>query len=280
MNPTFARLLLATEHGDFDSGAEAVALALARHGGLALACVMPVIGNAEFETVAPQLADQIDTDVSDRREQLLAHASATGVRLDVQVRHGADPAAEIIDEARLQQADLLVIRRRGRRGLLAQLLIGDMVSRVMKHAPCSLLVAPRGAQMWVRRVLVGIDPLAVDVATLGRAAGLAADSNLPLQVVCVAATEAARPQAAQALAGALVQARAICHLSDGVLRVGPLAQELLAAAADAAADLIVIGRHGRDSLGRGSIGGLVQQVTGQATCPVLIHAHDFKDRNP
>lgn len=280
LNATFARLLLATEHGDFDSGAEAVALALARHGGLALACVMPVIGNAEFETVAPQLADQIDTDVSDRREQLLAHASAAGVRLDVQVRHGADPAAEIVDEARLQQADLLVIRRRGRRGLLAQLLIGDMVSRVMKHAPCSLLVAPRGAQMWVRRVLVGIDPLAVDVATLGRAAGLAADSGLSLQVVCVAGTEAARTQAVQALAQAVSQARAICSRSDGEVRVGPVPEGLVAAACDAAADLIVIGRHGRHNPGRAGVGSQVHRVIGLSACPVLIDAHDLKDINP
>jgi len=280
MSAAFARPLLATEHGEFDSGAEAVALAMARHGGLVLACVMPVFGNPEFETAAPQLVARRDAEVSDKREDLLAQALTEGVELDLRVRHGADPAVEIVDEARHRQADLLVIRRRGQRGFLANLLVGDMVSSVLRHAPCSVLVAPRGARLWAHRVLVGIDPQAPDVATLGRAAGLAADNGLPLQVVCVAATEAARPQAAQVLAGAVSQARAICGRSDGEVRVGPVPQELLAAARNGAADLIVIGRHGRHNLGRAGVGSLVQRVIEQSACPVLIHAHDFKDTNP
>ena len=280
MKASFARPLLVTEHGEFDSGAEAVALALARHGRLALACVLPVFGNPEFETVAPQLAAQVDADVSHMREQLLALARAEGVALDVRVRHGVDPASDIVHEARHQQADLLVVRRRGQRGFLARLLVGDMVSQVLRHAPCSVLIAPRGASMWVRGVLFGIDPQAADVATLGRAAGLAADSGLPLQVVCVAGTEAARTQAAQALAQAVSQARAICSRSDGEVRVGPVPEGLVAAARDAAADLIVIGRHGRHNPGRAGVGSQVQRVIGLSACPVLIDAHDLKDINP
>jgi len=51
--PPFSRLLLATEHTDFDRGAEAIAFALAARCQLALAGVMPLVSNAEFEAAAP-----------------------------------------------------------------------------------------------------------------------------------------------------------------------------------------------------------------------------------
>lgn len=276
MATPFARLLLATEHSDFDTGAEALALALARHSALPLAAVLPVLGNPEFEMVAPQLAAKADREASVKREHLLALAQAAGVQLNLRVRHGPEPCEEIVQEARTQRADLVIIRRRGRRGLLANLLVGEMVSKVVAQAPCSVLIAPRGAQMWTRRVLVGVDPLAVDAAMLGQAADVAADCGVPLRLLCVAGDEAARPQAALTLAGALTQARAICASADGELRVGRVHQQLLAAAMEGAADLIVIGRHGRANLGRAWIGGVAQKVIGLAECPVLVHVHNPK----
>lgn len=277
MAAAFARLLLATEHGSYDGGAESLALALAQRCGLPLACVLPIVGNPEFETVAPRLAERADAEASLKREQLLAMALAAGVRLTVQVRRGPEPAAEIIEEARLQRADLLVVRRRGPRGVLANLLVGEMVSQVLRSAPCSVLIAPRAAQMWSRRVMVGLDPAAVDVGTLGLAAGLAADCGLPLQVVCVVGNEAARSLAQPALATALQQARAVCRSADGELRVGPVQQELTAAARGCAADLIVIGRQGRDHPGRARIGGVTNKVIGAADGPVLVHVHNAQE---
>ena len=98
--------------------------------------------------------------------------------LDLQARHGAEPYVEIVDEARERAADLIVIRRRGKRGLLANLLVGEMVFKVLAHAPCSVLVVPRGMPMWTRRVLVGIDPHAPDATLLAQAAALAAECAL------------------------------------------------------------------------------------------------------
>jgi hypothetical protein len=68
----------------------------------------------------------------------------------------------------------------------------------------------------------------------GPGGGLAADMR-PAAARGVRGGHRAGPaEAAQALAGALLQARAICPLSDRVLRVGPLPQALLDAAAAAA----------------------------------------------
>lgn len=271
MAHVFNRLLLATEHSEFDTGAEALALALAQRCGLPLDCVLPLVSNPEFEMVAPQLAARADAEAAARRESLEALAQAQGVPFTLRVRRGQELFAEIVDEARERSADLIVIRRRGKRGLLANLLVGEMVSKVVSHAPCSLLIAPPGAQMWRRRVLVGLDPLLPDPGLVDLAAEVANDCGLPLQVLVVTPTEATRAAAQQALSVALAQVRQRCPQADGELRLGRAHEQLIAATSANGADLIVIGRHRRENLGRAWIGGVAQKVIGLADCPVLVH---------
>jgi len=269
----FNRLLLATEHSEFDTGSEALALILARDAGIPLQAVLPVLSNPEFEMAAPQLAAQADAAAARRREALQALARAQGVALSVNVRHGAEPSAEIVQVAQEQATDWIVIRRRGKRGLLANLLVGEMVSKVVAHAPCSVLVAPRGARLWQRRVLVGVDPLAADPATLAQACALAAQWQLPLQLVCVASSEEARAAAQQALQAALLQARQHVAAAEGEVRVGRPFQELLGAAKHCGADLIVLARHRPEAPLRAWIGGVAQKVIGLAECPVFVQVH-------
>jgi hypothetical protein len=272
MAGVFKSLLLATEHSESDSGAEALALALARRCGLALCAVLPVAGNPEFETVAPELAARADAQAHDQAEQLQAAARALGVALAVNVRRGPEAYAEVIAEARERHADLIVIRRRGQRSLLANLLVGEMVSKVVSHAPCSLLVAPRAAALWQRRILVGIDPLHEDPGLLALAAAVAGECGLPLSVLGVMA--AGQRAAAQASVDAAVrQARDWGVACDGQVLTGRPHQALVQAAALSGADLIVVGRHGGETLARAWIGGTAQKVIGLAACPVLIHVN-------
>ena len=271
MTTLFSRLLLATEHSEHDRGAEALAMAMAARCALPLAGVLPVVSNPEFEAVAPQLAARADAEASALRESLERMAAAQQVAFELRVRRGPEPYLEIVEEARERGADLLIIRRRGQRGLLANLLVGEMVSKVVAHAPCSVIIAPRGAAMWRRQVLVGIDPQAPDAAALAVAAGIARDCGLPLRVLCVAGSEATRAATEQALAIAVAQAQAICAPVDGEVSVGRPHQALIAAQQACGADLLVIARHGSDTLTRAWIGGTAQKVIGLADCPVLVH---------
>lgn len=267
----FSRLLLATEHSEYDRGAEALGFALAKRCGVSLAGVLPIVSNPEYEMVAPQLAAQSDAQAAQRRAGLESAARAQGVALDLHVRRGPEPYAEIVAEARERAADLIVIRRRGKRGLLANLLVGEMVSKVVAHAPCSVLVTPQGAVLWLRRVLLGVDPQAPHRGSLAAAAAIAAECALPLHLVCVAADEAGRAGAERALADALSQARALHPTVDGAVRIGRAHEALIAAARDAGADLVVVARHGGSQLARAWIGGTAQKVIGLAECPVLVH---------
>ncbi len=265
----FARLLLATEHTDQDRGAEALAFALAHEGRQALAAVMPLASNPEYEAVAPQAAARAEAEFALRREALQAAAAAAGVALEVQVRRGGEPHAGIVDAAREAAADLLVIRRRGRRGLLAQLLVGEMVSQVLAHAPCDVLVVPRDvASLWRGAVVAGVDPEHPDRSAVARAAAVARGFALPLHVVAVAGHAADRERA-QAALQAVREAAAGTAASEEV-RVGSAPAEIVAAAQTRGAGLIVVARHSRGAPGRARLGSVAQKVIGLARCPVLV----------
>ena len=271
MAALFQHPLLATECSEFDQGAHAVALALAARLSQPLQVVLPLVSNAEYEAVAPALAARAEAQLRERSELLLQQARACGITLDVRARRGPEIYAEIIAQAQHSSSDLLIIRRRGQRSFLANLLVGEMVSKVVAHAPCPVLVCPREARLWARGVMVGIDPLVTMPSLLSQAMAVAQDSRLPLHVVSVATDGTRRPLAEAAVAAAVHEARRGGVAAEGEARTGRPHEALLAAARDRGCDVLVIARHGPQALSRAWIGGVAQKVIGLAECPVWIH---------
>lgn len=274
MAEVFARPLLATEHTDYDAGAESLAWAIARRCGLSLRIVLPLASNPEYEALAPQVAARAEADATQRLQHLREVAQAEGVAAETTLRRGPETWLDIVEEARQCAADLIVIRRRGRRGVLAGLLLGDMVRNVISHAPCSVLVVPRGAAMWSRRVLVAVDPQAPDLAIVRLAASVAAGCEQPLWVICTteAASSAQLQRADRVLQAALAEARARGARAEGGVRLGAPPRQIVDAAGELGADLLVLGRHGNEGLARAWVGGVAQKVIGLAQCPVLVIA--------
>lgn len=262
----FSRPLLATEHSEYDLGSERVAIELARHCALPLAVVMPIVSNPEYEATTPEVAGRVDAAVAERRRAFAAEAQAAGVATELHTRHGLQLWREIVEQAQETAADLLVIRRRGHPGLLANLLIGDMVTKVLSHAPCPVLVCPRNARMWTRRVLAAVAPDGRDANVLRFAAEVARACSLPLTALRIGG-EAERAEL-EALAAPL---RAGALAVDVELRGGGSPhRQIVEGAQTLGADLVVIGRHGGEMLGRAWIGGTAQKVIGLTESPVLV----------
>jgi nucleotide-binding universal stress UspA family protein len=271
MAHVFSRLLLATEHSEHDSGAEALAFALAQRCALPLAAVLPIVSNSEYEALAPQLAAHAEARAGESLRALAADAQRAGVTLELHARRGPEPWREIVDEAAACGADLIVIRRRGQRGLLANLLVGEMVRNVVAHAPCSVLVVPRAACMWSQCVLVALDPETRDMTPVATAAAIAAECGLPLSLLAVTGPAADAMQVAErALQQGWSTARAFGVGVDALARVGRPHEQIVDGARQLGADLLVIGRHGSDTLARAWLGGVAQKVIGLAERPVLV----------
>lgn len=272
MSIVFQRLLLATEHTEFDVGAEQLAMALAQRCRLPLSAVMPLVSNPEYEALAPEFAARAEQEAAGQIVQLRDSARALGLDLAVRVRRGPEPYREIVDEALERGSDLIVIRRRGKRGFLAKLLLGEMVSKVVAHAPCSVLIVPRSARMWQRRVLVAAEPTAYGQQLIARAAAVAADCALPLSIVSVIhSTDPVLRQQADAFIARALQALQHSGVPvQGRTLAGKPYQEILNAVTRDGADLLVIGSRSDGRIQRALIGGVAQKVIGLSEHPVLV----------
>jgi nucleotide-binding universal stress UspA family protein len=272
----FHTVLLATQGTEFDDGAERVAIALASKYEIPLYAVVPLVSNTEYETFAPMLEDVAEAEAAENLKKLRETAAARGVTVIGNVRLGEEPYREIIAEARERSADLIVARKRGKRGFLANLLIGEMVHALTRHAPCDVLLVPREANIWSRGVLAATDGSVHGRRTTEVAASIAAAFALRLTVVSVATDEDPDGRiAADYVNAAVLAARAVGATVDGQTLSGKAPQAILDAARQTGVDLVVLGRRGLNPVKRMLLGGTSEWVASHTDSPVLIvHADD------
>ncbi len=272
MSHPFERILLATENTEFDSGAERLAFDMAKRCNIPLAAVVTVVSNPEYEIIAPQLAERAEQEAAARIKLLNQAAAAAGVQLEVVARRGEEPYLEIVQEAAERRSDLIIIRRRGKRSFLSNLMIGETVSKVVGHAPCSVLFVPRAANMWSHGVLAAIDLSLAAEHVAGVAAAVAVQCSLPLTIISVVSHDTAseRTEAERVLAHATdIASRAGANVQNLILTGKPF-EQILATAKTLSTDLIVVGRHGESNLIHTPFGGTTQKVVGLTDMPVLV----------
>lgn len=201
------------------------------------------------------------------------------------------PAEMIAQRARAIEADLIVVGSRGR-GPIAATVLGSVSSGVIDRAPCPVLVARRAK---VGRVVLAddgssgaataaaflnewsiFDDAALQVVTvvdLGRP--LSASDETPMiysagERLYNESLDDERGRARATIAARLRMLRSRPHAVRTSLRDGDAADEILAAAHDFAADLIVVGSRGQTGLARFFAGSVARRVLMGATCSVLV----------
>jgi nucleotide-binding universal stress UspA family protein len=134
---------------DFSAASERaldVAMDIARMTGAALELlhvdpatiwVLPPPGDAIAGPV--DLSESLATSVV-QLEATIARVRAAGV-VCTGVSQAGKPDAEIVDHARTRGAGLIVVGSHGRTGV-SHLLAGSVAEKVVRHAPCPILVVP------------------------------------------------------------------------------------------------------------------------------------------
>ena len=201
------------------------------------------------------------------------------------------PAELIALRARATEADLIVVGSRGR-GPIASTVLGSVSRAVIDRSPCPVLVARRAE---IGRILLADD------GSSGAAAAAAFLDEWPvfddaeLHVVTVVdvrrrpsapdETPATDPEGDRLHLGSLHDARgrARAMIAERLqtltarpravrssVREGDAADEILAAANDFAADLVVVGSRGQTGLARFFAGSVARRVLAGARCSVLV----------
>lgn len=108
---------------------------------------LPSVAYSSWESFLPATMDTGTwlMDLTKAHEDLASRAARTladaGLQSQSRVLQG-DPREALIDEAKKERADLMVVGSHGRTGL-EKLLMGSVASHVVTHASCSVLVVKR-----------------------------------------------------------------------------------------------------------------------------------------
>ncbi len=243
--------------------------------------------NVAFDVMPPPPRDVL-------REALQAAAARAGAEtphLALEIVDG-DPATAIVDQAVAQRADIVVLGTHGRSGF-ERFMIGSIAEKVLRKAPCPVLTVPphmpaaSASDVHVRHVLCAVDFSEASLQAFGFALALARQARASLTAVHaiewlvedeppthvrfnVPEYRAHRIDEARQRLQALIDSEVKGAVpATALVPVGRAHREILEAADDAGADLIVMGMQGRGGLGAALFGSTTQQVVRGATCPVL-----------
>ncbi|MCW8916944.1 MAG: universal stress protein [Magnetovibrio sp.] len=267
----FENVMLATDGSEWSAGAERIAVQVCKEHGAVLNILSAIStpGEAGWMGKPNDIEAARETDAV--IERITATAKEHGVECKGHVRSGNDPYEVIVDTAKDIQADVIVMGRKGRRGL-ARMLLGDATAKVIGYASCSVLVVPETANVW-QSILIATDGSRFSDMAAVTAGELAKTGGVPLFVLSVKVPVHSERRQNEAqpivdrvlsfLEGQGVQAR-------GIVEEGAADDTIVDVANDRKAGLIVLGNFGRTGIGRMLFGSKAERVINQTNSPVLI----------
>ncbi len=267
------QILFATDGSAYSLGAQRTAIELTRrcHGELHIMSIM--LTTQDLEGVGTHnMREEREQAVQDRLDRAAAAALAEGVPSTLHLVYGQEPQQAIVNTAAELEADLIVLGRRGTRGL-ARSMVGHATAYVAGHAPCNVLVVPRAAGLWRQRILLATDGSAHSAAAGEAAVAVARQCGLPVSVVSATTRshgEARRAEARESVRRKLARLNEAGIACSGEVIEGRPDEVVTEAAAREGADLIVVGSHGRTGLARLILGSISERIMDQAQCPVMV----------
>jgi nucleotide-binding universal stress UspA family protein len=230
--------------------------------------------------ILPALEERRRESRIERLGAQIAEVVREGHGWQLEVEHG-DPVTSLVQHARAVDAALIVMGLR-RHHAVDRLLAGDMTLRVVRRAHCPVLAVAGELERRPRTVVVGTDfsPQSLHAAEV--VLPLLAEDAVVHVVHVWQPTASTDPtvydveeEYARALVPRMAHFVAALHAPAGVtvrseLREGRCAPQLLAAAEEHHADLIVAGRQSLSAIARFFVGSVTSALLRAATTSVLV----------
>ena len=140
-SPGFEKILVATDGSLFSNAAVQEAIKLAGACSSTLYVILVIEVNAEIDLWDASAADKLEKEMRKYLDGIKARAIKNGVKCEVILHLGNEPYKDIVAEAAKRKVNAIIMGSHGRTGL-TRLMMGSVVSRVISHAPCKVLVVP------------------------------------------------------------------------------------------------------------------------------------------
>lgn len=263
------KLLLATDRREYSEGAIHEAINFAKGCSSKLYAMTVVEMYTEIEAMGANLYDLEDKMAREHLESIKARAKAEGVDCEIIVHHGEDPHALIVEEAKEKGVDMIVVGRRGSKGL-AKLMLGQVAAKVIGYAPCDVLVVPKAARLEYKHILVATDGSEHAKAAVKKAIEIARRCGSSVIALSAIRDESERKEAEQFVGEAAEIARIAGVPIETMTPTGRSFDVIVETAGGRGVDLIVMGTYGRTGFTRILMGSSTERVIGLAGCGVLV----------
>jgi len=221
--------------------------------------------------------------------RLLASVRGTDC-IEVHMEGAGSAASALVERAAREGAGTLVVGS-PHRGKVGRALLGSVAEHALGHAPCEVVVAPRGYaaarhEGW-EKIAVAVDGTEDSKVALTRAEDIAREAGARIEILVaedpvVSGLEAEFPPEAPRSAAAVLEA-AIASVDPALhptgKKIDPGWRQVVGTIATGLADacgpdvdLLVAGA--RRPLERFLLGSVTRHLIGEAPCPVLVVPHD------
>jgi len=290
-------VLVAFEFGDTSEAVLAYGRAFARSFGAVLH-VMHVTENAFLRAVAGDPRNMEEAALQHLNERL-TEEDRRALNVRVVSETSDNPAHAVVDYARAEHVDLVITGTHGRTGL-NRTLMGSVAEQIVRTAPCPVLTVrqherdfvrlghPHDSTITLKKMLVPTDFGEAADAALVLARSLAGRFGAELHAMHVVpdaylntlgdsiatVNPALGLELEQAARTRLEKSLAMRDVAAGttkavVMTAASPTFAVLDYAKAQGMDLIVLGTHGRNTLGRMLMGSVAERVVRLAPCPVL-----------
>jgi len=263
------KLILATDGSQFSEGAIREAINFARKCSSKLYAVSVLETNPEYETIGSNVFEKEEAEVMAHLESVKGRAAKEGLDCEIILREASDPSQTIVDEAIEKKVDMIVVGRRGRKGLL-KALMGQVAAKVIAEAPCKVLVVPKAARIEYRNILVAADGSVHSNAAVTEALAIAKQCESHIIALSAMRDESEREDA-NAYANKVIDAAQKEGVSgEAVTPIGRSHNTIVETAGGRGVDLIVMGTYGKTGVKKLLMGSSTEKVIGKAGCAVLV----------
>lgn len=266
-------VLLATDGSRFSDGAlqEAIFFGQACRAKVVVLHVVQV--EAESIRAANSKVMQRQQEMAPYLDQVRKMARDSGVEIEMVVVGGGNPEKTIVEQARLRDADAILMGRHGKTGRLS-LLVGSMTAKVIGQGFPRVLVVPKDFLITGAHILLALDgsPNSRQAVQEALSLGKTCTTLQRVTVMAVVKKEDEAPRARELVDEVCAQClsadlRVAC---DPLVQTGNPAPLIVEAARERKVDMILMGGGGKSFMGKMLMGSVTKNVIGGAPCAVLV----------
>ncbi len=235
--------------------------------------VLSVIGiESETATSAHAASSSVQIEINDYLDRIKKMAVDHSIKCKIVVKESYQADKTIVDLAYKYKADLIIMGRHGRKGLL-KLLVGSMTSKVIGHGFPKVLVVPKDFTITGKKILLALDGSKLSKMATKEAISMTLNCRTLKEINVVSvATSKAKLSDAKALVKSVCKKmvkRGIDIPCVPIAKVGRPSDILTKVAKKKNVDMIIVGGHGK-GLSKLLMGHVTEKVIGQAHCAVLV----------